>query len=151
MSYASWSVIAGETPTATKWNTLGSNDADFDSRITQLVDDKTIDEEADGSTITFDLSERRAWYSQVAGNRTLVFDNVGGPKPFMIAIQQDGTGGRIPVWPDGIDWPGGFVPPFSTGANLTDVFVFIPKPDWVESSNEVYWGLVAGVGLEEPA
>ena len=30
MAYASWSVIAGETPTASKWNILGTNDADFD-------------------------------------------------------------------------------------------------------------------------
>ena len=150
MPYASWSVIAGETPTATKWNVLGSNDADFDTRITQLVDDKTIDSAVDGSTVTFDLAERRAWHVQVAGNRTFVFDNVGGPQPFMIAVQQDGTGGRVPVWPANIDWPGGFEPPFSTGANLVDIFVFIPKPDWVETSNEVYWGLVAGIGVEAP-
>lgn len=33
MSYIAWSVIAGETPTATKWNELGGNDADFESRL----------------------------------------------------------------------------------------------------------------------
>lgn len=29
MSYSAWSVVAGETPTAAKWNLLGSNDASF--------------------------------------------------------------------------------------------------------------------------
>lgn len=29
MAYASWSVIAGEQPTAAKWNILGTNDASF--------------------------------------------------------------------------------------------------------------------------
>lgn len=36
--YTPWSVIAGETPTATKWNLLGGNDADFDSRLADLED-----------------------------------------------------------------------------------------------------------------
>lgn len=29
MAYAAWSVIAGEQPTAAKWNILGTNDASF--------------------------------------------------------------------------------------------------------------------------
>lgn len=29
MAYAAWSVIAGEQPTASKWNILGTNDASF--------------------------------------------------------------------------------------------------------------------------
>ena len=29
MAYASWSVVAGEQPTAAKWNILGTNDASF--------------------------------------------------------------------------------------------------------------------------
>src|SRR5690348_2617044 len=29
MSYASWSVIAGEQPTTSKWNILGTNDSAF--------------------------------------------------------------------------------------------------------------------------
>lgn len=33
MSYASWSVVFGEQPSAAKWNILGTNDAYFDSLI----------------------------------------------------------------------------------------------------------------------
>ena len=29
MAYQSWSVVAGEQPTTSKWNTLGDNDAIF--------------------------------------------------------------------------------------------------------------------------
>jgi hypothetical protein len=33
MAYASWSVVANEQPSASKWNILGTNDAYFDSLI----------------------------------------------------------------------------------------------------------------------
>lgn len=33
MSFSAWSVIAGEVPTASKWNILGSNDSDFNTRL----------------------------------------------------------------------------------------------------------------------
>jgi hypothetical protein len=33
MAYASWSVVFGEQPSAAKWNTLGTNDAYFNTQI----------------------------------------------------------------------------------------------------------------------
>lgn len=36
MAYEAWSVVFGEQPTATKWNKLGSNDADANTRITSV-------------------------------------------------------------------------------------------------------------------
>ncbi len=33
MAYSSWSVVFGETPSAAKWNILGTNDAYFDSLV----------------------------------------------------------------------------------------------------------------------
>jgi hypothetical protein len=33
MTYASWSVVFGEQPSASKWNILGSNDAEFNGLI----------------------------------------------------------------------------------------------------------------------
>lgn len=35
MAYASWSVVFGEQPSAAKWNILGTNDAEFNSRLTK--------------------------------------------------------------------------------------------------------------------
>lgn len=39
--YASWSVVFGEQPSAAKWNILGTNDADFDTRTTIKRQDDT--------------------------------------------------------------------------------------------------------------
>ena len=41
MSYAGWSVVYGEQPSATKWNILGTNDASFNDG-TGIADDKVI-------------------------------------------------------------------------------------------------------------
>lgn len=41
MSYQSWSVVFGEQPSAAKWNILGTNDADFDTRTTVKRQDNT--------------------------------------------------------------------------------------------------------------
>lgn len=35
MAYASWSVVFGEQPSAAKWNILGTNDADFNTKLTR--------------------------------------------------------------------------------------------------------------------
>lgn len=35
MAYSAFSVSFGEQPSATKWNTLGSNDADFNTKLTR--------------------------------------------------------------------------------------------------------------------
>jgi len=144
MAYTPWSVIAGETPTATKWNLLGLNDAEMDERTLQLVEDKTIDDAVDGSTVTFDLGERLAWRVQIAGNRTLALDNVRAGVPFTIIIQQDGTGSRTVTWWSGIEWPYDVAPTLTTAANKHDAFVFIPKP----GSTTTFWGFVVGQSLD---
>jgi len=36
MAYEAWSVVFGEQPTADKWNKLGSNDADANTRLTAV-------------------------------------------------------------------------------------------------------------------
>lgn len=141
MTYIAWSVIAGETPTATKWNYLGGNDADFDTRLTQALADETIASASDGVTVTFNMATRRNWHVQIAGNRTLAFSNVATKRPFMLTIQQDSTGGRTVTWPSGITWLSGVVPTLSPNGNEADQFMLIPKADWVASSNEVYWGI----------
>jgi hypothetical protein len=147
MTYTAWSVIAGETPTATKWNLLGGNDADFDTRITQLVANNTITSLTDGATVTANMNTSRLNFVQIAGNRTIAFSNVVTKRPFGLFVQQDATGGRTVTWPSGISWPGGTPPTLSTGGNATDLFVFFPKPGWVASSNEVYYGAFGGFNM----
>lgn len=41
MAYTAWSVVFGEQPSASKWNILGSNDADFNTRTTIKRQDDT--------------------------------------------------------------------------------------------------------------
>ncbi len=137
MAYSSWSVIAGETPTATKWNLLGSNDADFDSRLTQLLADKTLAAASDGSTVTFNLATRLLWEVTIAGNRTLALSNVVAGRPFLIVIKQDGTGSRTVTWWSGIDWANGNEPLLTTTAGKADAFMFIPKP----GSTTTFYGI----------
>lgn len=36
MAYSSWSVVFGEQPSAAKWNILGTNDADFNTKLTRV-------------------------------------------------------------------------------------------------------------------
>jgi len=125
MAYSVWSVIAGETPTATKWNILGSNDADFDSRVNQLEIDKTLFAEDDGATVTFDLNVSKLQTVTLEGNRTLALANVPAGKFFVIRLVQ-GTGGSKTVnWWSGIKWINNVIPPLSTVAGKTDIFGFL--------------------------
>ena len=148
MAYTAWSVIAGETPTATKWNTLGANDADFNTRITQLVADSTVGQFTDGATITLNMATRRIWEGTITADRDFVFSNVSVKRPFAVIVTQGSGGGHVPAWPAGIDWDGGVEPVPSADAGQTDMYVFIPKNSWVASSNEVYWGVLAASGME---
>lgn len=151
MSYSEWSVISGETPTATKWNVLGGNDADFDERISKLLGDAVMTSADDSSTVTFDISQSRLWHVQIAGNRVLALSNVVTKRPIGIVIQQDGSAGRSVTWPSGISWPGGIVPTLTNVANSADMFILIPKSTWVVTSNEVYWGLYGGFDIRLPS
>lgn len=125
MSYSAWSVIAGETPTATKWNILGSNDADFDTRVSQLEDDKTLFAKDDGATITFDLLVSKLQTVTLGGNRTLALANPQVGKFFVIRLVQDGVGGRTVNWWSGIKWIAGTTPTLTATANKADIFGFL--------------------------
>jgi len=142
MSYSVWSVIAGETPTATKWNLLGSNDADFNTRVLQLNADKTMDSQADASTITFNLSTRKIWTVTLGGNRVLALSNVDLNVPFVVRLKQDATGSRTVTWWSGIKWPANTAPTLSTTANAIDVFQFIP------TATGEYDGIFVAFGLK---
>jgi hypothetical protein len=53
MAYAVWSVVFGEQPSAAKWNILGTNDADFNTRTTiTRQDDTTNTDKTNPRTLT---------------------------------------------------------------------------------------------------
>ena len=142
MAYASWSVIAGETPTASKWNILGTNDADFDSRVGQLEDDKVLESNTDGTTITFNLSKSKIHTVVLGGNRTLALSNVSIGQAFCVRlVQPAASAGKTVTWWSGIKWPYDVTPVLSTGVNDIDTFVFIC------TASGAYDGYIAGQGL----
>lgn len=125
MAYTAWSVIAGEVPTTAKWNLLGANDAEFNSKILQILAEQTLNVASDGANVEFDLSITRLWTVTLGGNRNLVVTNVPIGKIFIIRIKQDGNGGRIPTWWDGIIWPSGSPPTLSPDPSRVDTFAFL--------------------------
>ena len=145
MSYQEWSVIAGETPTATKWNILGDNDSDFDTRVTQLVSDKTMGSVAYGSLITFALATRLIWTTTLGGNPTLAVSGVRVNVPFVVRLVQGTGGGKSVTWWSGINWPGQEAPPLSTVEGEIDAFGFIPLTE------TTFDGYFLGFGLKPPA
>lgn len=141
MAYQPWSVIAGETPTASKWNILGSNDDNFNTRIGQLEADKLLYTNSDSSTITFDLSVSKIHTVTLGGNRTLAVSNVSPGMVFIITLKQDNNGGRTVTWWSGISWAGGYAPVLTTTAGKADTFGFIC------TDNNTYYGYVVGQNI----
>lgn len=83
--------------------------------------------QADGATITFDLSTGNKQQTTLGGNRVLALNNVLSGHVFIVKLIQDGTGSRTVNWFSGITWrgTGGTTPVLSTAANATDIFGFI--------------------------
>ena len=127
MSFSAWSVIAGEVPTVAKWNILGSNDADANTRIEALeIGVKPYETAADGATITFDLATGDFFTSTLGGNRTLAVSNPTTKQRFAVRLKQPDAGGPYTVtWFSGIHWPYNVAPTLSTVAKYVDIFTFV--------------------------
>lgn len=131
MAYTAWSVIAGETPTASKWNILGTNDEDFDTRLDQVDTDKTMTLVPDASVITFDLALGKFFTTTLGGNRTLAVDNVATNlnKAFVVRLVQGSGGNKVPTWWSGIKWSSNVAPTLSKAEGAIDIFQFVPTDD----------------------
>lgn len=114
MAYESWSVIAGEAPTESKWNKLGTNDADFNSRLGKI--EETLVVATDGTTVTFDLSAGHRQYVSLGGNRILALSNDDGEPAFTIFLYHNG-GVRTVTWWSNIDWAFDVVPTLGIGGS----------------------------------
>lgn len=94
MAYASWSVIAGETPTAAKWNIIGSNAQDANDRL-DLIETMQETTVASDTTPNPDVSYFRNLYTitALAGNATFA-DPGGSPNQgdvLIVRIKDDGS------------------------------------------------------------
>jgi hypothetical protein len=100
-----------------------------------------ITADADAATITFNLDLSDKHQVVLGGNRTFALVNGDDGQTFLIIVQQDATGSRLPSWWTGILWPGGVVPTLTTTAGKRDVFSF------VRLSAGVYLGFTVGLNL----
>lgn len=100
--------------------------AEYGNSVTVFTGFKTpIEDNTDGSTITFDLDSSNTHSVTLGGNRTLALSNVSVGQKFIIRLTQDGTGSRTVTFFSTIKWAGGVAPTLTTTANKTDVFGFI--------------------------
>ena len=104
---------------------VNENFTNLKSAVDQLQDDKVLNSNSDGETITFNIDTSKIHTVTLGGNRTLAVtqDTVG--YAFVIRLKQDGTGSRTVTWWAGISWPGGSAPTLSTSASAIDAFGFV--------------------------
>ena len=115
---------------------------EYGNSVTVFTGFKTpLEDNTDGSTITFDLNSSNTHSVTLGGNRTLALSNASVGQKFIIRLTQDGTGSRTVTFFSTIKWAGGVAPTLTTTANKTDVFGFI-----CTSANN-YDGFVVGYNL----
>ena len=115
---------------------------EYGTNVTIYTGLKTpIEDNTDGTTITFDLDSANTHSVTLGGNRTLALSNSDAGQKFIIRLTQDGTGSRTVTWFSTIKWAGGVTPTLTTTANKTDVFGFIC------TSAGNYDGFVVGYNL----
>lgn len=120
-----------ETPTATKWNILGTNDAQANTDIEDLFQGKKgIVTLTDGATVDVDgNSLYNIFEVTLGGDRALTISNMAVGQAIMLRIIQDATGTRlISSWFSGdtVKWPGvSSAPSLSTDPNLVDAFLIL--------------------------
>lgn len=118
-------VSAGDDGTATWAQAVYTDIGNLVTLANQLEADKTVYEESDAATVTFNLNNSKIQRVTLAGNRTLALSNETDNRSFIIILKQDGTGSRTVTWWSGIVWPNGVEPTLTTGATKYDVFGFI--------------------------
>ncbi len=81
-----------------------------------------------GSTYTVDLAQGNAFYVVLNANCAFTFSNptaTGNVSYFTLLLKQDGTGGRVPVWPFVVAWPGDIPPTLTTVPGQWDILFFM--------------------------
>lgn len=145
-NYQAWSVIAGETPTATKWNILGDNDSDFHTRLQKIegfVTTITFD-----TTVEIDLSLGYSFEITLTDDTTINIANATEGQVFALKVIK-GTGGGSITWGFDIAWNGGQQPPLTSVVGEFDKFVFQVADE--TDGFEVCEGFIAGLKCSIPS
>lgn len=80
--------------------------------------------DADGATVTFDMTASNLHNVTLGGNRTLAVSNVSVGQAFLIILKQ-GSGGQTVTWFSSIKWVGATIPSLSPTSGRWDIFAFI--------------------------
>lgn len=104
MAYASWSVVFGEQPSATKWNILGTNDAEFNSMIVKTAGGLTTvnllrmqndNANSINDSTASNVMVQGGWAQTVGDASADIFDSITFPTEFdTILYVMTSTGGR---------------------------------------------------------
>lgn len=116
---------AGDDGTATWAQAVYTDLGNLVTQSNQLLADKTVYQETDGATVTFNLSNSKIQRVTLGGNRALALSNEVDNRTFIIILQQDATGSRTVTWWSGIQWTNGVAPTLTTTANKYDAFGFV--------------------------
>lgn len=91
-----------------------------------------------GTTPTIDWSAGLTFTNFLAvATTTYTFTNMTSGESILLALVQDGTGGRLVTWPAGIKWRGGAAPLLTTTANRADIIQLLNLGGTVYGT----WGL----------
>ena len=94
MAYASWSVVFGETPSASKWNILGTNDASFNDGTGIAVSAITPEKLLTGTGTSWVWQTwTPTWTNVTVGNGTLSasYRQIGKAVVFRLTLQLGST------------------------------------------------------------
>lgn len=114
--------IVGTTDSQTLTNKILTSPTLTKPTINGSIQAYTTD--ADGATITFDMSASNIHTVTLASNRTLAVSNVSTGQAFVLILKQ-GSGGQTVTWFSNIKWPGATVPTLTVTASRWDIFGFI--------------------------
>lgn len=131
---ASSQALSNKTLAAPTISGVVQGKASFTSTVPTLVSD------ADGSTITFDMSAGNTHKVTLGGARALAVTNVSSGQCFILHLKQDGTGSRTVTWFSGIIWAGGSAPTLTTTAGKIDSFGF-------QYDGTNYYGYIIGQNI----
>lgn len=146
-NYSAWSVISGETPTTAKWNILGTNDADFHTRLQKLEGNWV--ELTYSSNIEIDCDLGYKFKVTLTGDAEFDFINATAGQAIILRIQQNVSGGHTSTFDSNLtlNWDQGVAPAITEISNESDMLGFIVLDDTTDA--EVLDAFVIGLGIKE--
>ena len=126
----------GTTTTRVQWEDTGK-------RRDKAASYADIKNNADATTVTFDLDVANVHQVTLGADRTFAVSSPSSGQRFMIRVLQDGTGGHSGTWFNTIKWAGGAPPvqPAAGHANEASLYGFLCV------GTNTYDGFVIGTGI----